>query len=135
MENLKDLKKDLEESMKEKCKIDEKIEYIQKRIDELNAPHKYEMVYILAPDCSAKSMSEIQYEIFRIISYVNISNIEHHGIRKLAYEIKKYDEGYFITMDFKQKLETIPALEKIFRKNNNVLKFIIIKKEEEKINE
>ena len=135
MENLKDLKKDLEESMKETCKSDEKIEYIQKRIDELNAPQKYEMVYILAPDCSAKSMSEIQYEIFRIISYVNISNIEHHGIKKLAYEIKKYGEGYFITMDFKQKPETIPALEKVFRKNNNVLKFIIIKKEEEKINE
>lgn len=135
MENLKDLKKDLEESIKEKCKIEDKIEYIQKRIDELNAPHKYEMVYILAPNCTAKTMSEIQYEIFRIISYVNISNIEHHGIRKLAYEIKKYGEGYFITMDFKQKQETIPILEKIFRKNDNVLKFIIIKKQEAKENE
>lgn len=86
------------------------------------------MVYILAPNCTAKSMSEIQYEIFRIISYVNISNIEHHGIRKLAYEIKKYGEGYFITMDFKQKQNVIPDLEKIFRKNNNVLKWVIIKK-------
>ena len=132
---LENLKKDLEESIKERCKIEDKIEYIQKRIDELNAPHKYEMVYILAPNCTAKSMSEIQYEIFKTIHYVNISNIEHHGIRKLAYEIKKYGEGYFITMDFKQKQEIIPSLEKIFRKNDNVLKFIIIKKEEEKINE
>lgn len=129
---LENLKKDLEESIKERCKIEDKIEYIQKRIDELNAPHKYEMVYILAPNCTAKSMSEIQYEIFRTIHYVNISNIEYHGIRKLAYEIKKYGEGYFITMDFKQKQEIIPSLEKIFRKNDNVLKFIIIKKEEEK---
>lgn len=135
MENLKDLKKDLEESIKEKCKIEDKIKYIQKRIDKLNAPYEYEMAYILAPNCTAKSMSEIQYEIFRIISYVNISNIEHHGIRKLAYEIKKYGEGYFITMDFKQKQETIPILEKIFRKNDNVLKFIIIKKQEAKENE
>lgn len=135
MENLKDLKKDLEESIKEKCKIEDKIKYIQKRIDKLNAPYEYEMAYILAPNCTAKTMSEIQYEIFRIISYVNISNIEHHGIRKLAYEIKKYGEGYFITMDFKQKQETIPILEKIFRKNDNVLKFIIIKKQEAKENE
>ena len=95
MENLKDLKKDLEGKLNERCRIEEQIEHIQKRIDELNAPNEYEMVYILAPNCTAKSMSEIQYEIFRIISYVNISNIEHHGIRKLAYEIKKYGEGYF----------------------------------------
>lgn len=132
---LENLKKDLEESIKEKCKIEDKIKYIQKRIDKLNAPYEYEMAYILAPNCTAKSMSEIQYEIFRTISYVNISNIEHHGIRKLAYEIKKYGEGYFITMDFKQKQETIPILEKIFRKNDNVLKFIIIKKQEAKENE
>lgn len=128
MENLKNLKKDLEESIKEKCKIEDKIKYIQKRIEELNTPYEYEMVYILSPNCTAKTMSEIQYEIFRTISYVNISNIEHHGIKKLAYEIKKYGEGYFISMEFNQKQETIPALEKVFRKNNNVLKFIIIKK-------
>ena len=132
---LENLKKDLEESIKERCKIENKIEYIQKRIDELNAPHKYEMVYILAPNCTAKTISEIQYEIFKTIHYVNITNIEHYGIKELAYEIKKYGEGYFITMDFKQKQETIPALEKIFRKNDNVLKFIIIKKQEVKENE
>lgn len=135
MENLKDLEKELEKELENKNKIEDKIEYIQAKINELKEPQKYEMAYILAPDCPAKSMSEIQYELFRIISYVNISNIEHHGIKKLAYKIKKYGEGYFITMDFKQKPETIPALEKVFRKNNNVLKFIIIKKEEEKINE
>lgn len=128
MKELENLKKDLEEKLNERCRIEEQIEYIQKRIDELNAPNEYEMVYILTPDCTAKCMSEIQYEIFRIISYVNISNIEHHGIKKLAYEIKKYGEGYFITMDFKQKQNVIPDLEKIFRKNNNVLKWIIIKK-------
>lgn len=128
MKELENLKKDLEEKLNERCRIEEQIEHIQKRIDELNAPNEYEMVYILTPDCTAKCMSEIQYEIFRIISYVNISNIEHHGIKKLAYEIKKYGEGYFITMDFKQKQNVIPDLEKIFRKNNNVLKWIIIKK-------
>ena len=132
MKELENLNKDLEEKLNERCRIEEQIEHIQKRIDELNAPNEYEMVYILAPNCTAKSMSEIQYEIFKTIHYVNISNIEHHGIRKLAYEIKKYGEGYFITMDFKQKQEIIPSLEKIFRKNDNVLKFIIIKKEEEK---
>ena len=50
------------------------------------------------------------------------------GKRKLAYEIKKNKEAFYVQFNFESKPEAITELERIYRITDDVLKFITIKK-------
>lgn len=60
----------------------------------------------------------------------NINNIEELGVKKLAYEVQKQSEGFYITFEYDGITETIKELEQYFKINSNVLKFITIKQED-----
>ena len=49
--------------------------------------------------------------------------------RKLAYEIKKQKEGFYIVFKFEAKPELISELERNYRITDEVMKFIVIKEE------
>ena len=51
------------------------------------------------------------------------------GKRKLAYEIKKQKEGFYIVFKFEAKPELISELERNYRITDEVMKFIVIKEE------
>ena len=50
------------------------------------------------------------------------------GKRKLAYEIKKNKEAYYMQINFESEPEAITELERIYRITDEILKFITIKK-------
>ena len=50
------------------------------------------------------------------------------GRKKLAYEIKKNKEGFYVVLDFEAKPEFIAELERIYRITDEIIKFIVIKK-------
>ena len=131
LEQIKKYENKLEEKLNEKERIISSIENLEAKINELKETQKYEAVYILKPDCTAKNISNIQKELLEEIKQENILKIEHIGIKKLAYEIKGNNEGYFITLYLKMKPEKRPIIEKIFRKNENIIKFILMKISEE----
>ena len=51
------------------------------------------------------------------------------GLKKLAYEVRKNKSGYFFDYHFKAKKDDIPELERLYRQDDNILKFIVIKTE------
>ena len=57
-----------------------------------------------------------------------VENVTDMGKRKLAYEIKKNKEAYYMQFDFEATPESIAELERIYRITDEVLKFIVIKK-------
>jgi small subunit ribosomal protein S6 len=54
---------------------------------------------------------------------------EDMGSRKLAYEIKKNKRGYYYVYYFTAPTEAILELERNYRINENILRFIFIKSE------
>ncbi len=50
------------------------------------------------------------------------------GKRKLAYEIKKQQEGIYEVINFESKPEAIAELERIYRITDDIMKYIIVKK-------
>ena len=50
------------------------------------------------------------------------------GKRKLAYEIKKNKEAYYVQINFESKPEAIAELERIYRITDGILKFITVRK-------
>ncbi|WP_104625009.1 30S ribosomal protein S6 [Helicobacter felis] len=54
------------------------------------------------------------------------------GIRQLAYEIKKQKRGYYFVIYFKAQASAVLELERLYRINEDVLRFIILKYESKK---
>ena len=53
------------------------------------------------------------------------------GMKKLAYDIKKNKEGNYVVINFEAKPELIKELERIYRITDEVIKFIVVRKDEE----
>lgn len=58
-------------------------------------------------------------------------DVEELGEKKLAYEIKKHDTGYYAVLKFYSKPEDITELERQYRIDDNIMKFIVVRMDEE----
>lgn len=60
---------------------------------------------------------------------VEIENIEEKGLRKLAYAVGKENTGYYVIVEFKAMNENIVELERFYRIDDDILKFITVRKD------
>jgi small subunit ribosomal protein S6 len=77
---------------------------------------------------------ETQAEIATVKSNIEknggeIVSVDDMGTRQLAYEIAKQKRGYYYVIYFKAPSESIKELERNYRVNENILRFIFIKSE------
>lgn len=90
--------------------------------------NEYESVIIIKPNLEEGEIEGIITEITDLINQNGkVIAVDKKGIKKLAYEINKCKEGYFITFDFEVKSEFIVELERHYRINENIIKFITVK--------
>jgi len=91
----------------------------------------YETMFIVKPTLSAE---EIQAQIATVKENIEknggtIASTDDMGTRELAYEIQKNKRGYYYLIFFTAPTESILELERNFRINENILRFIFIKHE------
>ena len=93
--------------------------------------NKYESVVIINPNLEAESIKAL-IEKFSVLINSNgtVSSVEELGKKRLAYEIKKLNEGYYVVVKFEAKPELITELERVYRITDEVMKFIVVKEEE-----
>ena len=93
--------------------------------------NKYETIMIL--DCTISEESR-ENAINKIKKYIEskgkIENTEDLGKKKLAYEVRKNKEGYYYIIEFMAEPESIAELERIYRITDEVLKFIVVRKDD-----
>ena len=93
--------------------------------------NKYESVVIINPNLEAESIKALIEKISNLInSNGTVSSVEELGKKRLAYEIKKLNEGYYVVVKFEAKPELITELERVYRITDEVMKFIVVKEEE-----
>ena len=93
--------------------------------------NKYESVIIINPNLEAEAIKGLIEKISNLINNNGtVSSVEELGKKKLAYEIKKNKEGYYIIIKFEAKPELITELERVYRIADEVIKFIVVKEEE-----
>jgi len=93
---------------------------------------RYETTYILRPNLGEDQFSEIIERTNSIVTGDGgaIINLERWGNRKLAYEIKKENFGQYIYFNFAAPGTTILEMERIFRIDDRVLRFLTVKLED-----
>lgn len=90
--------------------------------------NNYETIFLMKDDITEEERNSV---VDTIKQYLNenaeISNEENLGKKKLAYEVRKYQYAYYYIIYFKGKSNILPELERNYRKNENILKFITVK--------
>ena len=91
--------------------------------------NKYESVVIVNPNVEENALKEL---IERFQTLINtdgkVEQVNELGKKKLAYEIKKNKEGYYVVYDFEANPSLIAELERNYRITDEIIKFIVVKK-------
>ncbi len=94
----------------------------------------YEMTYILRPQLEE---ADIATRITGIADMLRnnggeiVGEIEQMGKRRLAYEIDDVREGFYVVMKFKGDASQAKELERLMRLNEDVMRHILIRLDEE----
>jgi ribosomal protein S6 len=92
--------------------------------------NKYESVVIIDPAVEEDKVKELSQKFTDIINNDGkVEKVEDLGKKKLAYEVKKNKEGYYVVINFDANPNLISELERNYRIMDEVIKFITIKAE------
>ena len=92
--------------------------------------NKYETIFLIKDDITEEQRNAVVSEIRKyLVKNGKVSEEENLGKKKLAYEVKKYEYAYYYVINFTGNASIIPELERKYRINENILKFITIKKD------
>ena len=94
--------------------------------------NKYESIIIISQNVEEEVIKGL---ITRFTDLINtegkVSEVTEMGKRKLAYEIGKNKEAYYVLFTFEAKPELIAELERNYRITDEIIKFIVVRKDEE----
>lgn len=92
---------------------------------------KYETIFILHPSLDEEAVKANIEKFKGVIENGGgaIENVDFWGKRKLAYEIKKVNDGFYTLINFEANPELPKELDRIFRITDGVIRHIIVKQE------
>lgn len=93
---------------------------------------KYESVLIINPNLDEKELKDLTKKFEDLINGMGkVAEVQMLGKKRLAYEINKQKEGFYVVYLFEAEFDAIAELERNYRITDNVMKFITIKKDNE----
>lgn len=89
----------------------------------------YETTFILTPELSEDEQKKAADKFVKLIrdNDGEVINIEHWGMRKLAYPIKKQTNGHYSYIEFRIDGDFISRLDQEYRYDTNIMRFLTVK--------
>jgi small subunit ribosomal protein S6 len=106
----------------------------QKEEKTLAAKRVYEVMYIGAPETADEDITKLNEAIQQQIEKEGgtVVKTEAMGRRKLAYPIQKKTEGHYTLFEIEGSGQEIAELERRFRVNDAVMRFITVRVDEDR---
>ena len=78
------------------------------------ADRQYELVYILPPDSTEAQVAEVQTQIDDVVSRLHgqIASTDNWGRKRLAYEIARHKEGFYVLQTINGSGELMKELDR-----------------------
>jgi small subunit ribosomal protein S6 len=95
---------------------------------------QYELVYILPPDSSDQVVADLHTQIEGVVSRMN-GQIEKHepwGRKRLAYEIGRNKEGFYVLEVINGSGELMKELDRRLKVMDQVIRHMVVRVDEEK---
>jgi len=91
----------------------------------------YESVFVAAPTVAQEAQDRLVESFEEIIANNGgtLTNTIRMGRRPLSYEVKRFKDGIYTVFEFQGNGEMIRELERRYRLNDSVLKFLTVKTE------
>ena len=88
----------------------------------------YEMMYILRPDLTEDQVQETinKYKDFLSEQGAEDIQIQNRGKRRLAYPIKKLQDGIYILMNYRANGKQVAPLERAMRLSDEVIRYLTL---------
>lgn len=88
----------------------------------------YEALYIVQPDLADEEIQTVTDQTEKLVTDNGgvIVRSEAWGKRRLAYEVKHYNEGYYVLLRFQSKPEFIKDLERYFRLSDHIIRDLVV---------
>lgn len=93
---------------------------------------RYETIYIISPGANEDDINAIIERTNGVIEKDGgtILQIDRWGLKKLAYPINKQNQGFYIYSEYAGNPEAVDEIERLFRIDEKVIKYMTIKTQE-----
>lgn len=93
---------------------------------------KYELVYVMRPEASEAEVAEMQSQVEAIIQRLGgtLDKTDLWGRRKLAYDIGKHKEGFYVLHAITGGGELMKEIDRRFRVTEGLLRHLIVRVDE-----
>ena len=87
----------------------------------------YELVYVVRPNAEDEVKEAVLNKIQEVISANGeVEKVDPWGNRKLAYQIAKFSEGFYVLVNFKASADLPKELDRNLKINENVIRHMIV---------
>lgn len=92
----------------------------------------YELMFVVVPTATDEELDKLTVQLEGVVKSANgeILSIERMGKRKLAYRIKKYDEGVYVLFNVKASGELVKEFERRLKVADTVLRYVTVRVDE-----
>ena len=93
----------------------------------------YEVMFIVRPDLPEEEVDKLisTLQTHATNAGAAIANVEKMGKRRLAYDVKKFQEGQYVLFTLNSDGKSVHELERRMRVTEPVIKFITVRTDEE----
>ena len=93
--------------------------------------NKYESIIIVNPNVDEAGLKALEEKFTGLINENGkVESVENMGKKKLAYEIKKFNEATYMLFNFEAEPASIAELERVYRITDDIIKYIVVRKED-----
>ena len=94
--------------------------------------NKYEIMFIVRPDMEEAEIKSVAEEMKKVLTDGKATKKKKKsmGQRELAYEVKKFNTGYYFLYVVEASSEVIDEFDRVVRINEKVIRHLIVNVEE-----
>ena len=87
----------------------------------------YELGYVVRPNAEDEVKEAVLNKVQEVISANGeVEKVDAWGNRKLAYQIAKFSEGFYVLVNFKASADLPKELDRNLKINENVIRHMIV---------
>ncbi|ASA97975.1 MULTISPECIES: 30S ribosomal protein S6 [Anoxybacillus] len=93
---------------------------------------KYEIMYIIRPNMEEEARKAVVERFNNVLTEngAEITNVKEWGKRRLAYEIQKFRDGYYMILNVVAKPAAVQEFDRLARISEDIIRHIVVKEEE-----
>ncbi len=95
---------------------------------------RYECMYILHPELQEEEINQVVEKFQNLVTEQGgiVDNVELMGKRRLAYEVKKLREGFYVLLQFQGEPKIAAELERNLKIAEQVIRYLVVRLEDKK---